>query len=584
MVSWPILVDHGLGLMLLWGWVALTGIALAPLLRLHIGRAGVPLLGIAFWPPALYLLRFPGGLDLAAATILMLAGLAIVRVWRSGSFAWRRPSWSTLVLVLGSIPYLATSLLNYVPLGMDATMHTTNAVLIARSGGLPSDYTPFLQDVPFPAVNLGLPTVASLAIRWGGDPAAVMLASHHLTFTAMILATFLLVRRWTKPNTAAVLAVVSVWMARSSQNTVAWGGYPTIMSVAMGIFACRLLLQLSRSTPWQSVLATGWTIASIPFIHGVGAGTWLYCAGTWTCVACLCNARHWKSTLARLLGAGTTTLLLLMAYRFSGAIELQGHEMERIRFFATQHAPKGEGALPVESIAYLVRNAESIVVWAGWAALGMLAWRRHWGPLLILTGAWLSLLLVICNSHWYRLPASFLLYPERVLYWAAPLCAVGLALALRAWGTAPITVRFTQGNRWILVTASVAILLLAGYYHNKLYQRFPLSRNVDQDSWDALVWAKDHLQPERDYVSANYNTAGSYLPALAQVACTGAHFHLFYTERLAQAKQRRTVSHVFVDHLQGESPEVHEGRIVFQNRAVTIVELARQPATGALME
>src|ERR1019366_3751025 len=125
---------------------------------------------------------------------------------------------------------------------MDGSMHMTAATLIARSHGLPESYAPFAPDVAFPPMNLGLSTVAAVAIRWGGDPAAVLLACHHLTFTLLIVATYLLLRRWIARPPEAVRGVVSVGTARASQASLEWGGFPTVLSVAIGVFAARLLL------------------------------------------------------------------------------------------------------------------------------------------------------------------------------------------------------------------------------------------------------------------------------------------------------------------------------------------------------
>ncbi len=188
MLPWSLLLEHLVALALLWVWVGLAGFALLPLLRLHIGWVGAPLLGVVYWTLALYVFPFAGGLDVAAGLIAVLAALAAARWRREG--AWiplkKQFSWAAVICLIGSLPYTTTLFCHYAPLGMDATMHTTNAALIARSGGLPDSYAPFLSDIPCPAVNLGLPAVAGVAIRWGGEPAAVMLASHHLTFTSLI--------------------------------------------------------------------------------------------------------------------------------------------------------------------------------------------------------------------------------------------------------------------------------------------------------------------------------------------------------------------------------------------------------------
>src|SRR5262245_58594435 len=146
--SW-ILWQHGLALLLLWTCAGLSGLALLPWLRLGVGFVAAPLLGVVYWTVALYLLPFSGGLDAAAGILAFLAGMYLLRGGRTRGWVrvWKRFSWSTLVLVLGSLPYLTTLLFHHLPLGMDASMHTTAAALIARSRGLPSDYAPFSPEV-----------------------------------------------------------------------------------------------------------------------------------------------------------------------------------------------------------------------------------------------------------------------------------------------------------------------------------------------------------------------------------------------------------------------------------------------------
>lgn len=568
MLPWSILAEHAIALALLWASVLLAGFALLPVLRLRIGIAGIPLLGIVYWTIALYVLPFAGGLDLAAGLATVLALAALIHGWRVGLWSpiRRHLSWATLLLALGSLAYTSTLIVHYVPFGMDASMHATNAVLIARSGGLPTDYAPFMPDIPFPAVNLGLPAVASLAIRWGGDPSAVILATHHLTFTTLILSTYLLLRWWTRPTTAALLAVVSVWMARSSQGTLAWGGFPTVMSVAIGVFAARLLLQQCRTVNWRSALAAGAAIASLPLIHGVGGGTWIYCAGGWISLATLSLARNRRLTLRGLAFTGVVAAALLGVYRLSGKLELQPHERDRIPMFVQLNAPP-ESNWPVwlTSIRYVSQNSENLLVWPGWLACVVLALRRQWTAFLLLTAAWLTLITVVANSRWLVLPGSFLLYPERVLYWAAPLCAVGAALVIgrAVWHNAAVK----RG----LVAGALGILLLAGYYQNKLYQKLVREDFVNQDGWEALIWAKEHLRPESDFVETEYNSLGAFLPAFAQVACTGAHHHLFYTKQRNEAHARRPVTHVFVDQRKPPRRTV-TGEVVFRNPTITVVK------------
>jgi hypothetical protein len=579
LVAWPILWEHGLALVLVWAWVALAGFALLPFLRLRIGLVGVPLLGVVYWTVALYLFPFAGGLDVAAAVIGVLAAIACARFWRGGARmpVWKRWSLATAILVLGSLPYATTMLYHYVPFGMDGSMHTTAATLIARTAGLPASYAPFAADVPFPPMNLGLSMVAGVAIRWGGDPAAVLLACHHLTFTLLILATYLLLRSWTGRTSAALLAVVTVWTARASQASLQWGGFPTVLSVAVGIFAARLLWQHRRSMNWRLSLATGASVAAIPLIHGIGAGTWLYCVGPWIALATIVQSRTKLATLRGFALSGLTAAAVLLIYRSAGTIDVPANVMELTHEGQQINAPLGNNAW-LSAFDYIRKDAGSFIVLAGWAGCGFLALRRQWLAALMLAAAWLTLAAVVANSRWWILPASFLLYPERAIYWAAPISAVTLALAWRVCKPAPSASDGLWDPSLALRAGRIAmpacLLCVAGYYQNQFYQKIVREDFVNADGWEALLWAKQHLHPERDFVQTAYESTGSFLPAIAQVGCTGSHHHHFIKPQVDRSRQRRAVTHVLVDQALAPTAEVPAGKVVFGNRTITIVEIS----------
>ena len=166
------------------------------------------------------------------------------------------------------------------------------------------------------------------------------------------------------------------------------------------------------------------------------------------------------------------------------------------------------------------------------------------------------------------LPASFLLYPERAIYWSAPISAVALALAWRAWPRGWLPSGIAIG------ALSIGCLGLAGYYQNQFYQKIVRADFVNEDGWEALVWAKHNLHPNRDFVQTAYNSTGSFLPAIAQIGCTGAHHHHFIERQVTQSFQRRAVTHVLVDLKRSPADELPEGTAVFRNRTITIVAIA----------
>ena len=568
LVSWSLLFEHFFALALLWAWVALAGFALLPLLRVRSHLAAVAPLGVVYWTIALYILPIKGGLDIAGALALVMAGIGAVRWWCDGAARpiWTRPSWSSAILVLGSLPYLATLLYHYVPFGMDGSMHATAATLIARSGGLPESYAPFMPDLPFPPMNLGLPALAGVAIRWGGDPAAVMLASHHLTFIVLMLATYLLLRAWINRTPAALIAVVTVWMARGTQASLGWGGFPTVLSVAIGLFAARLLWQQCRTTGWRLPIATGAAIAVIPLIHGVGGGTWLYCVGPWIALASLLQAKSKWAIMRGFALTGVTAAIVLLAYRAAGTIELQPRDLEWTHQWQQESAHLGENVW-LGAIDYIRKDSGSIVVLMGWAALGVLVYRRQWAAASLLGLAWMALAIVIANSRWWFLPASFLLYPERAIYWAAPVTAIGLALV---WRVVPSAWR---NSKPLTAGLSAGLLVLAGYSHNQFYQKIVREDFVNADGHEALVWAREHLNPERDFVQAPYNSTGSFLPAVARIGCTGSHHHHFIAREVQSAYARHRVTHVLVDQALAPQCVMPPGVVVFRNRTITIAEV-----------
>ncbi len=571
MVSWDTLGAHGIALLLIWSAVLLPGLALLPYLRVGIGLAGAPVLGFIYWTISLYLLPFAHGLDIATGFVVVLALWQIARTWppKWKALAWRRPSWATVILFIGCIPFTTTLLVHYLPFG-DASMYMTHSVLIANAGGLPSDYFPFMPDVPLPSVNMAMPAVCGIAIRWGGDAAGVMLAAQHLTFTCLILATYVLLRRWTPRTSAAVLAVFSVCLARASQASICWGGFPNVMSIAVGVLAARLLLQQSRSSSWRLSLATGACVAALPLVHGIGAVSWLYCVGTWVVIATIARARSQVVTWRGLLISGCFAAAFLGVYRSAATLEVQAFDIdltkEQVQNFPLVWQPGNAWLLALD---YVRKDSGSVIVLAGWGACLLLAVRRQWLAALLLTCAWLTLTTLVANSRWYVLPGSFLLYPDRVIYWSAPLSAIGLALAWRS------TSLPWRRSVWA-GTLAFCVLLMACYFQNNFYQKGVREEFVSRDDWEALQWAKQNLHPRKHFVQTLGNSTGSYLPSIAMVGCNGSQHHHFILRPLHEAIGKRVLTHRFVENVGRKDEANIEGKVLFQNRAVTIVELTKR--------
>ena len=96
---------------------------------------------------------------------------------------------------------------------------------------------------------------------------------------------------------------------------------------------------------------------------------------------------------------------------------------------------------------------------------------------------------------------------------------------------------------------------------------------VGQTEYEALLWCRDHLDPARDVVQADYNSAGSYLPAVAGIATTGWHIHCFVLPYQKPFLVERPPTYRFVLlNSEGESTG-DVGVEVFRNAGVAILRL-----------
>jgi hypothetical protein len=571
MVSAEVLFGNLIAAFLVWGWAYLAGRYLAALLRPHPGFAGTVLLGMAYWAVVLYLFPFAHGLDVAA--ILALAG-AIAAPSRPASPARSAHRVATWILLVGCGTFATLLLVQYVPPGMDASMHTTAARLIAQNRGLPRTHAPLLPELYFPAVNLGLPALAGIAARCGCVPAAAMLGAEQLTFSAFILACWLLLRLWVRPTAAAALAVFAVWTSRGAQETVEWGGVPTTTSVALGLFAARLLFDVARGPTYRAALPLGITIASLPLVHGVGAGVWSYAVAPVVLAAVLLQAPRRRLVLRSLTLAALVVVLILGTYLAVGQARVSEAELKWTRNFQAGFAPQGEGwELLLAVPAYIKTFAGSGGVWPGVAAAVVLLCLRRFRVVAALAASALLLCLVVANSRVWALPLSFLLYPERAVYWATPLAAVAMALA---WRSLPLQVRASASLRLALL---LILVPLACVHHVHKFQRLALRPEITRQEWAALRWAEHHLDPTRAVVISSYKTAGAFLTPVAGLAATGWHVHLVLENDADAVFRRRPSTHLFLARGE-ERPEPLPGEVIFRNEQVLILA-TREPGSVA---
>jgi hypothetical protein len=569
MVPLDLLLEHLKGLLAVWGIVLLAGFSICTALRVRLGVAGYVLLGIVYWTISLYAFCFDGGLDVALGlAFAILLGTAVgQRGWRS----WRpKHPWASGTLVLGCAVYATLLLGNYVPLGVDAGLVGTSARMISSHRGLPTSYAPWFPELFFPTVNLGLPTIGSIAISWGCEPGSVVLGLAQLAYSAWILAAYLVLRLWVRPSPAAILAVAQAWGARWAQNTISWGGFPTVAGMAVGLLAVRLLWRASRRGTVRSALALGMTAGAIPLVHGVSAAVWLYCVAPVAGLALLVKSPQRGRTLVTLLAAAGVSGLVLICYLLVGQVNLSQTEIDWSQGHIRGDAPKTgawPGVVPA-SLDYLKRYSGSHIAWLGAASWTALLVLGRWRSALALAGCLVLLVVILANANWWILPFSMMLYPNRAVYWGGPLAAVAMALAWKA-----ARQRFPGfGKVGVGLVASLALLGLAFAQHVNQYQRNVWRAPIGKDGWEALRWAEVHLNAPGTFVQATYGSVGSFLPSCAGVPTSAWQIH-----HCAMDEWQAVLRHMQPTHrlcVRGVDPTLlPQGRILFQNSTVTILDM-----------
>jgi hypothetical protein len=452
-------------------------------------------------------------------------------------------------------------------MGNDATMLGTAVRVIAHNHGLPKTYAPILPELHFPAVNLGLPTPGAAAVMLGAEVPSTVLALAQMSYSAWILATYLVLRLVVPRPSAAILAVVQAWDARWAQNTISWGGFSTVASMAVGVFAIRLIWDYSREFSPRRAVAIGLTVAAMPMVHGISAAVWLYVVAPVLSIAVLWKSSNRKATVKQFAVAGVSGGTFILAYLAIGQVRMTPAAKAWTLNHILEDCPKpAEGVKFLQnSFNYLALYGNNLFIWIGLAAGVFLLIRRRWLPAVGILFSLAMLTLIMANGRWQFLPGTTLLYPNRAVYWIGPITAIAAAFAWREW-SALIPTRGTLNTG---LAIGIVLLGLTAVQHVNQYQKLASSPVVQLEGWQALKWAGANLSGA--FVHATPHNVGSQLPVCAGVPTDAWHIHHIAMEEWEAIQRRMPFTHRLI--VKGLDVWDMKGRIVFENSSVVIVEL-----------
>lgn len=560
MIEWEIIARHLLACLTIWGLALIAGMALCRLLPSGIARRDGPvtwpLLGVAYWAVALFTFPFQYGLWLAAALAAVLAVLSrreILRQW--GSF-WRTAKPAAAILLLGTLACLTPLLTQYVPMGMDASMMAYNATAIGRSAGLPASYAPYLPEIPFSSVNQGACALAGLAASLGLASVETTLACVQLTFALHILATYILVRLFLHATPSAVIATLSLWMARSTQEVIVWGGFSNILTIAVGTLGVRLVIEQWRHPRYRGAIPLAIVVAALPIIHGLAAAAWIYVGLPSACVVGLAYSRKRLRALAPFALTTLVILALVGLYMLQAIAGLTSSSNDDILRYKLEADPVFTASTLLGSVpVYVTLKTGELLVYFSLLCFPLLVLARRWKALACVLASLAFLFVLIANSYFDILPGGDMLWAHRSVYWSPPIFSCMLALAWREWSRQPLRhyprllahveklARFpwlTKSMTGLALAVVVCIAATRNYHH---YQRHALEPTMSSAEWQALVWCARHLDPTQDRVQGIYGTSASYLPAVAEVWTNAWHVNVLHDRLVAPVMASRPFTH-----------------------------------------
>jgi hypothetical protein len=503
-------------------WLA-PGLLIAHLLRRGRGDGpdGLTRLPLAFAAPALALpwlrlLQLPWQETWLGLSALSLVALTVGAA-RSPERRWSPVATGWLLLV-GAV-YLLPHFRQPAPSGVDMGMHLTFARLLLDGNVVPSTQDPFFPGVPFGLYPLGFHAPTALIAGLWGDLGRSGLAAAALSHGLFVVAVYLCLRRGPGfDRTALGAAVAVVWLSRSPQNYVAWGGNPFVLGAGFALVALRRLLDALADGRRRTWLEAALLAVAGALTHPTAAVVMLYAGMAMVAWRAVTRRDLARRALTAALPALAVGMLLLapLAPSVTG-LELSENELAWIRaeMKTPPHAPLLSWGGGLRHVVGQFGDTLLLVV----LVVGLLRAGRDGGRglLVALAGVVASeSLAMLAVGSW--LPLTATLVPERVMPFALPL----LAVPLRNWfdDLAGLRGRWRRGAGARAVLAGELALLavlvaLGAFKHLQYYHRGLRDGQIVTDAdREALAWLADHAPPG-GLILTEYDDAGQFVPALA---------------------------------------------------------------------
>lgn len=462
---------------------------------------------------------------LVGAVILRKQLIQLVRAWR----------WEPLVLgVFGAIIALRLlpMLLFEVPPGADMTMHSYMARLIQLADGVPSTHRPVLPLDDFGTYAAGLPALCAELAALSG--AAIHRSAFVIVALVHVLVSFA-VYAWARSRvgtTAALAAALLCSVAvRDPQHHFIWGGNPTVLSLVFVGFGLLALEAVEGAQRRRAVFFGAVVLGASPLTHAVIPFALAFILPPillWRLARH--NAPDRLPIALTALTMASLAALLIAPYLSTFGLSLTEAELTWIHEFQVlpMHVPWGPmWAWPATFPLHVARRL-------GWffglgLVLALVAlWRNHrTNATTAITATsvdlkeaavWFLLAFVlVLNAHPWVLPASYAIYPDRLMlllvFPAARVCGWAAETSQRPTATlilCAVLAAFPAWRHYLAADGHVA---------------------VTPSDVVALEWIAEHT-PEDAIIETRYGDAGLWVPAICARTARTAHVNIVYQDEV----------------------------------------------------
>jgi hypothetical protein len=394
------------------------------------------------------------------------------------------------------------------PAGADASMHGYITRLLIVADGIPATYLP-LFPAEFGSYSAGFSTLASALsafnlgwIRLGALYGACL--SYFLCYLGLVL----VLRQFFSSRISYSVALLTVLSSRVPQDSFYWGGNSTALAFALSMAFVAMVMLALRSSDKRLLVVSALTLAAIPLTHAVPAATF-------SVLAVLGGALmvwEYRRVAKNWLGAGAALVFFTVVFLTPFLLRIEPADevfMTKIRQWQAQMGPDFSGGYLNDALAT-------------WEAI-----KYRLGDAFFILG--------VLGSGYWILPGSFLLYPERIVFFMIVPLSYYLCLV---WNWAEAKLAESKGRRNALWAYSALVLLfgLGLEESHKYYLKVGLDQRYNEYHLEAFLWINEHLSPQAAFRS-DYYGPGVWLPAMTGRPTIGLHLHFLHSKYLPWIEQ-----------------------------------------------